>query len=302
MGKSSKQVVEQRVDPKTAAFRDFVFGRARGMRAGIDPSLQEGFSRLSQIDPAVQQQLQGLVGNLGLASGAFQRFAGGIGAEDIAQFQDPFQEQVTGATISDFQRLRENALRSVGSEATRAGAFGGSRQGIAEAVSLGELGRAEAATLGDIRSRGFQTAVQSALASRGQAMGAAGQLANLGFGGIQGLEGLLARSAGAQIGLGQTRMDLPFRQLAAQSGVLAGAPRGMSTTTTSQGSPFQSLLGAGATIGGFFLGGPAGAAAGSQLAGGFNFPSAPISRGAPQLNLSALQNPQHLQMPVFPGG
>lgn len=262
MGKSSKQTIEQKVDPQTAAYRNFVFSRARRLRPGIDPSFQAGFEQLSQIDPAIQQQLQGLVGNLGLASGAFQRFAGGIGQEDIAQFQNPFQEQVTAATIEDFNRLRQTSLRDVGSEATRAGAFGGSRQGVAEGVALGELGRAEAATLGDIRTRGFQGAVQAALASRQQQMGAAGQLANLGFGGFSGLEGLLARSAGAQIGLGQARMNLPFQTLAAQQGVLAGAPRGMSTTQTTQGSPFQALLGAGA-LAGSFLFPPAGAAMGA---------------------------------------
>lgn len=268
MGKSSTQTIEQKVDPKTAAFRDFVFSRARGLRGGIDPSTQAGFEQMSQIDPAVMQQLQGLVGNLGLASGAFQQFAGGIGQEDIARFQNPFQEQVTAATIADFDRLRQTSLNEVGSEATRAGAFGGSRHGIGEGVALGELGRAEAATLGDIRTRGFQGAVQSALASRQQQMGAAGGLANLGFGGFQGLEQLLGRLAGAQIGFGQARQNLPFQQLAAQAGVMGGAPRGMSTSQTTQGSPWQALLGAGAMAGGMLFP-PAGMAMG---AANFLFP------------------------------
>ena len=263
MGKGSTQTVEQKVDPKTAAFRDFTFGRARAAsKGGLDPSTMAGFNQLSQIDPAILQQLQGLTGNLGLASGAFQQFAGGIGQKDIAQFQNPFQQQVTAATIADFDRLRQTSLNQVGSEATRAGAFGGSRQGVAEGVALGELGRAEAATLGDIRTRGFQSSVQAALASRQQQMGAAGGLANLGFGGFQGLEQLLGRSAGGKIGLGQARQELPFRQLGMLQGIMGSAPHGMTTTTTSQGSPFEALLGAGAMVGGMMFP-PAGMAMGA---------------------------------------
>ena len=54
-------------------------------------------------------------------------------------------------------------------------------------------------------------------------------------------------------------------------------PYGQTQTQQMHSDPFSQLLGLGTTVGGFLLGGPAGAAAGSQL-GGYQFDPTQIGR------------------------
>jgi hypothetical protein len=310
MSKSSEEVQTVRLDPGAEAFRDFTFDESRRVSrgtaqpftgeavAGLDPSTVEGFSRLGEIDPNILQALRGTVGNLGFAA---EQLRGAGGPLDISQFQDPFTEQVIGGVQADFQRQRELSLNAVGANATAAGAFGGSRQALAEAETLRGLGAEEGRITSGLRSQGFQSAVQAALAQRQQQLGAAGQLANIGFGGIQGLEGLLQRSAGAQIGLGEARRGIeqarntfdvsefmrlqedPFRRVGLLNQTLSGAPAGQTQTTRKEGNLLSSLIGGAATIGSAFI--PGGALAGviPGVAGLFGGGGGDIVQQAPQL-------------------
>lgn len=89
----------------------------------------------------------------------------------IQAFMNPFQQQVESATIADFDRLRGNLMNDIAGQATLSGAQGGSRQGVLEAVGQGELARAEAGALADLRFSGYQDSLNRAQAEPYQRLG-----------------------------------------------------------------------------------------------------------------------------------
>jgi hypothetical protein len=95
-------------------------------------------------------------GNLGIGA-----LSGQPGAQQ--QFMNPYQAQMNPL----FDQLRQQSLQAVNDQATQAGAYGGSRQGVASGVALGQIANSQAG----FNYQGFQDAMQRAA-----------QAANLGFG------------------------------------------------------------------------------------------------------------------------
>lgn len=121
--------------------------------------------------------------------------AGGV-AQDALGYANPFENQVVGNALGDIERARQMQENLINAQATKAGAFGGSRQALMQS-ELGRNALEQAAKTGaDLRMQGWQNAQnlasqaaqsnQSAgLAGAGQRLSAAGQmgsLSNLGFG------------------------------------------------------------------------------------------------------------------------
>ena len=88
--------------------------------------------------------------------------AGQLSGANIAGYQNPFTEQVIKANEADILRGAQMGVNALDTAATRAGAFGGSRHGVA----LGEYGRGIAEQLAQssagLRQAGFQNAQQAA--------------------------------------------------------------------------------------------------------------------------------------------
>lgn len=125
--------------------------------------------------------------------------AGQLSATDLSQYQNPFTQQVIDTTMADLERQRQMQMNQLGAQASSAGAYGGSRQGVAESLTNEAFARQGAQTAAGLRQAGFQTAQQMAqqdIASRMQAglanQAAAGQ--DIGFG----LQAGLANQAAAQ--------------------------------------------------------------------------------------------------------
>lgn len=98
--------------------------------------------------------------------------AGQLATTNINQYLNPYIDQVVRANEADILRGAQIGLDRIGAEAQAAGAFGGSRQAIAES----EFGRGVAERLAQssaaLRQQGFQQAQQAAttdIASRMQA-------------------------------------------------------------------------------------------------------------------------------------
>lgn len=81
------------------------------------------------------------------------------GAAGYEQYMNPFEDQVVGRTMSDIERSRQEAQAATQAQATAAGAFGGSRSGVAQALSDREFTRAGADKAAQLRSLGFTTAL-----------------------------------------------------------------------------------------------------------------------------------------------
>lgn len=200
--------------------------RVRGGMFGSGAS-SVGAPIRSQLPPEIlaAQQQYGQFANAGqLGLGAL---TGQAGAQ--SQFMNPYLSAMNPV----FQQLREQSLSAVDDRATQAGAYGGSRQGVARGVALGDVANTQAG----FNYQGFQ-----------DAMNRAAQAANLGFGAI---------GAGA---------FLPQQYQSGQLGLLQQAIGPYGQTQTQPGpDPWSQLLGTGLTVGGFLVGGPAGGYAGSQV-------------------------------------
>lgn len=90
-------------------------------------------------------------------------------------FMNPYMDEVVDNTAQDIERQRQMAINNLGAQAQGAGAYGGSRQAVAEGVTNAEYGRMAANTLGNLRLQGLNTA----MADRTNRLNAANQLGNL---------------------------------------------------------------------------------------------------------------------------
>ena len=125
-------------------------GQAYGGLAGFQPQTAQA----AQISPASTMQ------GVGQAGQPIQ--AGQIAQTDIGQYMSPYTQQVIERGEADIARQREKALNQLGASATAAGAFGGSRQGLAEGETYGQYGRMAADFAAQQREKAFQQAQQAA--------------------------------------------------------------------------------------------------------------------------------------------
>ena len=158
---------------------------------------------------------------------AFQANLGMTGPGSIGSYMNPYTQMVRQNALGDLESARQAAIQQTGERATQARAFGGSRQGVAEALTNQGFAK-QAATLGtQLNENAFNQAVQLQAAdlARQQAAQAANQTAGLQgaqlrLGGAQQLGGLAAqqqalRLGGAQavMGAGGTRQALEQQQM-----------------------------------------------------------------------------------------
>jgi hypothetical protein len=103
-----------------------------------------------------------------------------FGAADIEKFYNPYQEQVVQGALGDIERTRQMQEQANMEQATRAKAFGGSRQGVVSGMTNEAALRQSATTGAQLRSAGFNTAANLGLAAR--PMDIAGLQTSLGLG------------------------------------------------------------------------------------------------------------------------
>jgi len=243
--------------------------------AGTDLAAQMAAAG-GMYQPMQQQTLQA---NLGMT-----------GAGSIGSYMNPYTSMVRENALGDLESARRSAIQQTGERATQARAFGGSRQGVAEALTNQGFAK-QAATLGtQLNENAFNQAVQlqaADLARQQQAQAAnqaagisgaelnlrgAGQLGSLAaqqqalrLGGAQAVMG----AGGARQALEQQQMDairnIGLQRLGIVQSSLGAQPANLGQITT---TPYSQNIGAGA-LGGALAGGqmfgPYGAIAGGIL-------------------------------------
>ena len=172
-----------------------------------------------------------------------------FGAEDIAKFYNPFQEQVVQGALGDIERTRQMQEQANMEQATRARAFGGSRQGVVSGMTNEAAIRQAATTGAQLRSAGFTQAANLGLAAR--PLDIAGLQTSLGLG--------TTRTALEQARLDALR-NLGTERLGITSGALGLQPANVGGTTS---QPLYSN-----TAGNLLSGGLTGAYIGSLLGKG----------------------------------
>lgn len=202
--------------------------RQQTMTQGIDPASQRYVN---------QMRNQGMQGANVATGHPGQFFLGSEAAGSIQDHMNPYLQGVIDPMRAEFDLLRGQAQTGVAQEATQAGAFGGSRHGVAQGTRLGQLDQAQAMQMGQMMHGAF-----------GQAQAAR-----------EHERALMERQA----------MEPLFRQQQALQFMQGGlGPVGQNVTQTQPGQSF--LQGAaGGALTGFGAGGPWGALAGGLLGGIF---------------------------------
>ena len=168
--------------------------------AGFNPLYQAGEEALvntalagpgiSGTDLAAQMAAYGGVYQPAMQT-AGQANLGMTGPGSIGSYMNPYTSQVRANALGDLESARRAAIQQTGERATQARAFGGSRQGVAEALTNQGFAK-QAANLGTtLNEQAFNQAVQmqSADLARQQQAAAANQQA--------GLQGAQLRLSGA---------------------------------------------------------------------------------------------------------
>ena len=248
------QTVTQREAPEIEARKLSLYDQASKLASspvGL-PAMQ--VAPLSGIEQAAITQ----AGQTGVGASTVQSGIGalqqGMQAPNISQFFNPFQNYVT----AEIGRQGQIAQNQLGANAVAAGAFGGGRQGVAQA----ELQKRTLEAMGQAQAQGFQTALQAAQNQRQQQLAAGVSLGQLGQQQqAMNLADIQAQlQAGAlQRGIGQAQLDAqrqtelqrayePYQRIEFLKGIMTNLPTAQSTitsTTAPGANPIGQSLGAG---------------------------------------------------------
>ena len=253
--------------------------------AGFDPMYQQGEALALAAGSGVgRQQLN----TAGMLTGALAAYAPREIRPDQAltqQYFNPYEQQVVDTSLRDLEQARQRAVQQTGQQAMSARAFGGSRHGVAEALTSGEYGKQAGSLVSNLRNQGYQQALnlaqqqqmrnqQAGLQGAQFRLGAAGQLGQMGQ--SQTAADMLA--AQSLMGLGGARQQLAQQQMNASRnlglerlGIMQSAlglqMPGMGTTgTTSTPNYSNPASGAlGGALAGYQMFGPMGAIGGGLL-------------------------------------
>lgn len=135
---SAFDIVRQYANPNSAGMQNVASGA----------SAIQGASTYQPMMVAGQQADRSAIQNLQAQSGA----------QNMSQYMNPFQQDVVDVALGDIERARQMQQMQGSAQAQRAGAFGGSRQGVAEALTNEAALREAGRTAAGLRSQGFEFA------------------------------------------------------------------------------------------------------------------------------------------------
>lgn len=210
---------------------------ARGQAGAAQTGADVAAARARQASAQAQRDLSGAGAfGLGTAQQGINQLSGTTGQFDpqgIGAFMNQFEDAAVQQAIQDVARAGAIQRNQLGAQAVGAGAFGGSREGVAQA----ELGRnileQQGRTAAQMRQAGFESAAQRAQqafeSQQGRGQSAAqltGQLGQAGAG-----SALSAAEAAGRLGLSAEEL--------AQTGALSGGKLGLSAEQLAQTGALQ---------------------------------------------------------------
>ena len=214
---------------------------------------------------ALQQQAQSLAQS---GVGSYQPFLQGAqaatGPQAYQQFMSPYQSQVMDASLAEFDRNAAMQQQRISDQAVASGAFGGGREGVAQAEYMKGSDMNRAQLQAGLLQSGFQNAQASAQQQFQNQQGLAQLLPGLQGTDISRLGSLGAlNQAQTQAGLDATREAnrmaafQPQEQLQNYGNLVTGIMGGMqgsgtATTNVPNPTPLQTALGAGTTLAGIY--------------------------------------------------
>ena len=171
---------------ETAAQTPFTPWSGPNVQAGLTPE------QLSAISGA-QGQLPTFGAAQQLALGAT-----GVTPNDIAQYFNPYQQNVIGATQAQFDLANQMGINAVRGNAAAQNALGGTGEDRAKAMYLAGVQPAQNAQIAGLEQSGWNNAYQQAQQAQAQRLAASTGLAGEAAQGIQGQQGLMGLASTAQ--------------------------------------------------------------------------------------------------------
>jgi hypothetical protein len=230
---------------------------------GADLSKVYGPQFVAGLDP-LQQQATGIATQgIGAYQPYLQAAEAATGPQGYQQFMSPYQQDVINATLGEYDIQAQKGLGALSQQAIQSGAFGGAREGVAQAEYMTGSDRNRAALQAQLLQQGFGQANQLASQQYQQQLGLGsaqqgfmgqdvGALSTLGAG----LQAQRQSELGAQQQLAQQQLNQPLQ--AAQSygsgvtSLIAGYPGQTQQTVTPSPSPISTALGVGSTLAGIY--------------------------------------------------
>ena len=241
----------------------FAEQKVAGLSEGQQAAIANALGGVGAFQPFLQQ------GSAAVGQGIMGALGANYDPSSYKEFMNPFQEQVIQQQYDDIAEQGRAQLSDFGQRAAGAGAFGGSRQALAESEIIGNVLDQQARTGAQLRTAGFQQAQAAAQQAANQQLRQAqlaGQLgtAQAGLGqmgqqmNVQDINTLLG-IGGLQQQQGQRALDidranflaaqaLPFQQIGFMSDIFRGVPalqQTYSTRSTPPPSRTSQLLGLG---------------------------------------------------------
>jgi len=253
-GQRLTEIAGQRIPVETFTGTEFVApesalaGEARALRGGLG---------------AFQPYITG-------AEQAQTRAAGLTGPTAYQQFMSPYQQDVIDTTLAEFDVQAAKGIPALRAQAIQAGAFGGGREGVAQAEYAGTSARNRAALQAQLLQQGFGQAQQLAAQAFGQQqqlgqaqMQLAGQVPALVGQQIAGLSTLGAQQQAQQQAVLEAQRQaaqasaLEESQRVKQFGsgvasLISGYPAQTQIAQTPSPSPLATALGVGSTLAGIY--------------------------------------------------
>ena len=230
----------------------FAEQKLAGLSEGQQTAIANALGGVGAFQPFLRQ------GSAAVGQGIMGALGANYDPSSYKEFMNPFQEQVIQQQYDDIAEQGRAQLTDFGQRAAGAGAFGGSRQALAESEIIGNVLDQQARTGAQLRTAGFQQAQAAAQQAANQQLRQAqlaGQLgtAQAGLGqlgqqmNVQDINTLLG-VGGLQQQQGQRALDvdranflaaqaLPFQQIGFMSDIFRGVPALQQTYSTRSTPP-----------------------------------------------------------------
>jgi hypothetical protein len=207
------------------------YQQVRAMQGAADPTYQASQNvyggLLGQATPQTADQINALSSQLygnynqnvmaptqGLLGGYLQNASPATAAQvgaNAMQLMSPYESAVINPALAAGQQQLALANQKIAGQAANVGAFGGSRQGVAEGVAESQAALGTGQAIGNLLQQGWQANLNPAynLASQAaqQGYGAAGLLAQLGQQGYNQAATQAGGIANTNLGLGMTAVQ-----------------------------------------------------------------------------------------------
>jgi hypothetical protein len=214
---------------------------------------------------ALTQQAIGQAGGLGAYEPYLQAAQAATGPTAYQQYMSPYQQDVIGTTLAEFDVQAQKGLPQLAAQAIGAGAFGGGREGVQRAEYQTASDRNRAALQAQLLQQGFGQAQQLAGQAFGQQMNlaqaapafASQQIAGLStLGGLQQAQTQAGLAAQQQLAQAQAQQPIQAAQTLGSGimGLISGYPGQIQQTVQPTPSPLQTALSTGATLAGLYKG------------------------------------------------